>query len=249
MRNGWRRLDKGIHIDSLSPNRQRNFSSVLVLQAKDNSHDSRTTSPRSSYLYSLVPCNRTINVLTSVENFLKSHCTNMAQIPLPTNPTALAKALFEEHLCWKLSSIQAAQSVGGLDVVSQRFSDLWRDLSSPTPPKPVSPPALEQLSLKPRSCRSLPQTLDASSDPDPRFARSGSAHLIEAEIIPGNPKMRRNTDRGEEVFEGTGSSDRPKSPSEIARDKISAKDWKRKVEDREGDWDSDESGKKEGVKE
>ncbi|KAM3083787.1 hypothetical protein ACMFMF_001152 [Clarireedia jacksonii] len=152
----------------------------------------------------------------------------MAQIPLPTNPTALAKALFEEHLCWKLSSIQAAQSVGGLDVVSQRFSDLWRDLSSPTPPKP---------------------TLDASSDPDPRFARSGSAHLIEAEIIPGNPKMRRNTDRGEEVFEGTGSSDRPKSPSEIARDKISAKDWKRKVEDREGDWDSDESGKKEGVKE
>jgi len=164
-----------------------------------------------------------------------------------TNPSVYDKAYFEAFLFRKLGSVQYTQSVADSDVTSQRSSDQEQGYCSSTDLEPASPSELEHLFSKTLNSLCFSPALPLS-DPDPRF-RNPSPRLIGVEIIPGNPTARRYyNERNERVFEGIGLR-APRAAFEIARDKISAKDWKRKVEDREGDWDGDDWGKKKEVRE
>jgi hypothetical protein len=189
-----------------------------------------------------------------------------------TNPSAYDKAYFETFLFKKLGSVKDDGSVADSDVRSQGSSDqtyysCFANLE-PTPPSDEeysTPKTLNSRSFSKLEARSpweleylFPKNMHSLCFPPPPLTlcdfdlhfRYRSPRLIGLEVTPGNPAGRRYTnERNERVSEGLGLSVSPKSALQIARDKISAKDWKRKVEDRVGDWDGDDWGRKKEARE
>jgi hypothetical protein len=159
------------------------------------------------------------------------------------NPSPFDKACFEAHLFSKLGNVQDIKSFADPDLVSESSADQeFFSCSTDLEAKPLGD--LEKLFPKLPNSRRYFSPVPTLPDPDRRF-RSRRPRLFGLEMIPGNPAgSRYYNERDECVFEGMGLMEPRRTAFELARDKISAKDWKRKVEDREGDWNSDDWRKK-----